>query len=409
MAQKTIETRGKASKQGYLYIFLGIIIMMCLGTVYSWSVFRIHIENTFQIGSTQSGLPYMLYLAVFALFMIVTGRFLDKTNPRMIILVGGLLVGLGWFLSGFANNVYTLSLTYGIITGAGVGIVYGVPIAVVTRWFPKGNGIMVGLVLIGFGISPLVTAPLARSLIEHYGILTTFRILGLSFGFLIAALSLPFRYPDDASSRDQQTSADTMGDVKSINTSDMVKTTTFKGLYLSFFAGTTIGLMLIGMTSNVGVNLIGLPEQTVTLFMSLFAIFNGLGRPTFGLLTDKLSIRKAMLISFGLILTAALLMLLPVEGNPVLFGFAFSIFWFNLGGWLAMAPAATLALFGRRYYGQNYGLVYSAYGIGAIIGVLSSGFLLDMIHNYDPIFYLVIVVCAAGIFTSQRMIKSSLP
>jgi MFS family permease len=406
MIQKTISPGEITNKRGWLYVFLGIIIMMCLGTVYTWSVFRFPIEELFNIGSTQSGLPYMVSLGFYSIFMILTGKYLDKYSPKLIILMGGLLVGLGWILSGYAENVYVLTLTFGVISGAGVGIVYGAPIAVVAKWFPQKNGLMLGLVLIGFGLSPFITAPVARNLIESYGIMKAFQILGLSFGLLIPLLSFPFRYPSESENRNLKTVSNANENINDSNTTKMIASESFKGLYFSFMVGTMIGLMLIGITSNVGIELIKLFPKTVALLMSLFAVFNGIGRPIFGWLTDKLSHKKAMLISYGLILVAALLMIFTNEGSVGLYGIAFSIFWFNLGGWLAIAPTSTRALYGIQHYSQNYGVVFTAYGIGAIIGVLSSGLLKDIIQNYHAIFYFVAGLSILGIFLSQRMIKT---
>lgn len=403
--QKLIKQSNIKSRQRWIYVILGIIIMMCLGTVYSWSVFRLPIEKLFNVGSTKSGLPYMVSLAFYALFMFLTGKYLDKYSPRLIISLGAILVALGWILSAYAPNIYVLTITYGVIIGAGVGIAYGAPMTVVAKWFPEKKGLAVGLVLIGFGLSPLVTAPLARNLIENYGVTKVFLILGISFGLIIPLLSYPLRYPDDSDNGNLVTTSNTKNDTNNINTVNMIKSENFKGLYFNFIIGTMIGLMLIGMTSNVGVELIKLSPKTIALLMSLFAVFNGIGRPIFGWLTDKLSYKKTMLISYGLIITAALLMLVANEGSLVLFSVAFSIFWFNLGGWLAIAPTSTIAMYGTKYYSQNYGVVFTAYGIGAIIGVLASGLLMDVLQNYHSIFYFVIGLCITGILLSQRMIK----
>ncbi|MBZ9606736.1 OFA family MFS transporter [Clostridium estertheticum] len=393
-------------KQRWIYVILGIIIMMCLGTVYSWSVFRIPIEKAFNIGSTQSGFPYMVSLAAYSFFMFITGKYLEKYSPRMIISMGALLVALGWILSAYAPNIYILTVTYGVIIGAGVGIAYGAPMTVVAKWFPEKKGLVVGIVLIGFGLSPLITAPLARNLIESYGITKAFLILGVSFGVIIPLLSYPFRYPSEVESKSLETTSSTKIHMNGTNTAKMIKSKNFKGLYVNFMIGSMIGLMLIGMTSNVGVELIKLSPKTVALLMIVFAVFNGIGRPIFGLITDKYSSKNAMLISYALIIIAALLMLVANEGSLALFSIAFSIFWFNLGGWLAIAPTSTLDMYGTKHYSENYGVVFTAYGIGAIIGVLASGLLMDILANYNYIFYFIIGLCIMGILSSQRMIKT---
>jgi OFA family oxalate/formate antiporter-like MFS transporter len=406
MMQKEIKRIGIEFKQRWVYVILGIVIMMCLGTVYSWSVFRLSIEELFNIGSTQSGLPYMVSLAFYSLFMFLTGKYLNKYNPRTIISIGALLVALGWILSAFAPNVYVLTITYGVIIGAGMGIAYGPPMTVVAKWFSEKKGLAVGLILIGFGLSPLATAPLVRILIENYGVMKTFMILGISFGLIIPLLSYPFKYPSDSDTRNLETTSTTKNDINDITTAEMIKSGNFKGLYFNFIIGTMIGLMLIGMTSNIGVKFIKLSPKTVALLISVFAVFNGIGRPIFGLLTDKLSAKKTMLISYGLIITGALLMLMAKVGSLLLFSIAFSIFWFNLGGWLAIAPTATLSMYGTKHYSQNYGVVFTGYGIGAITGVMASGLILDVLQNYHFIFYFVIALCTIGIFLSQKMMRT---
>ncbi|WP_346886206.1 L-lactate MFS transporter [Clostridium sp. UBA4395] len=393
--------------QRWIYVILGIIIMMCLGTVYSWSVFRLHVEELYNVGTTESGFPYMISLAFYALFMFLTGKHLDKYSPRVMISFGSILVAVGWILSGYAPNIYILTITYGVIIGAGVGIAYGAPMTVVARWFPEKKGLVVGLILTGFGLSPLITAPVARYFIEVYGIVQSFKILGISFGIIIPLLSYPFRYPSDNDYNYLKTTSNIIENINDVNTEKMIKSKSFKSLYFSFIIGTMIGLMLIGMTSNVGIELVKLPSKTVTLLISLFAVFNGISRPIFGWITDKLSPKKAMIISYGLSIVAASLMLMADEGSLVLFIISFSIFWFNLGGWLAIAPTSTLNIYGIKWYSQNYGVVFTAYGIGAIIGVLASGLLMDFLHSYNAIFYFVIILCIIGIFISQKITKTN--
>lgn len=399
---------GKGMKPSFRwrYVFLGIIVMMCFGTVYSWSIFRMPVEKAFNIGSTQSGLPYMAALAFYALFMMLSGRYFSKFTPRIIILTGSLLVSLGWILSSFASNIYILTITYGVIGGAGVGIAYGVPIAIVTKWFPEKKGLAIGLVLLGFGVSPLITAPLARFLIETFGVMKSFLILGIAFGTIIPIISYQFKYPSELEASMLKQTTGEGNEFNDKDTKEMIKSNSFKGLYINFIFGTMIGLMIIGMTSNVGIQLIGLSQGEVALMISVFAIFNGLGRPTFGYLTDKLSSKKAMLISYSFIIMAASIMLFAGNGSATLFGIAFSIFWFNLGGWLSIAPTSTGILYGEKHYSQNFGVVFTAYGIGAIIGVAGSGLILDIFKNYYYIFYLIIAICILGCLLTLKTIKN---
>lgn len=231
----------------WVYVVLGNLMMMCLGTVYAWSVFRIPVEQAFGVGTTLSGLPYMVSLAFYALFMLISGRYLNQFSPRLIITAGALLISAGWIGSAYASNIIWLTLTYGVVSGAGVGIAYGVPMAVAAKWFPDKKGLAVGMVLVGFGLSPLVTAPLARHLIELYGGMQTFKILGAAFGMIIPLLALPLTYPSENYSSDHKTSqgqrlaseADTVSGESHEGQMEypsvvMMKTKSFKILYMTF-------------------------------------------------------------------------------------------------------------------------------------------------------------------------------
>lgn len=151
--------------------------MMFLGIVYSYSVFRVALESELQIGSAESGMPYMVALAFYAMFMFFTGKYIERFNPNRILMLGGLMVSLGWILSSFVTNILLLTITCGGISGAGVGIVYDVPMSVIAKWFPHKKGFAVGSVLIGFGLSSLITTPIARFLVENYGVMRAFFFL----------------------------------------------------------------------------------------------------------------------------------------------------------------------------------------------------------------------------------------
>ncbi len=395
MDKKSMTTSNYQGLSRWKYVFLGLIIMIFLGTVYSYGVFRLSIETLFSINTTQSGLPYMMALSFYALFMFLSGRVLERYKPRNIIIIGGALVALGWLLSAIAPNIYILTITYGCIGGAGVGIAYGVPMTVVAKWFPEKKGLTVGMVLVGFGLSPLITAPVIRILIENYSLANTFLAMGISFMAVLPFLAFPFKYPETeiASVAKSSNSPESENDYR---TSEMIRTHDFKGLYINFIIATMVGLTMIGMTTNIGVDFIRLDASAVTSYMAVFAIFNGLGRPLFGWLTDRIAPGKAMILSYAMIMAAALLLIFGGEGSHFAFLVSFAILWFNLGGWLAIAPTSTMHLYGITNYSANYGVVFTAYGIGAIVGVLTSGMLLDLLGHYEYLFYYIIGLCVLG-------------
>lgn len=374
--------------------------MLCLGTVYSYSVFRKSIENYFLVGSTESGLPYMVALAFYAIFMWLTGKFIEKFKPSLIVFVGGIIVALSWIASSFATNILFLTLSYGVLGGAGAGIIYGVPMAVVAKWFPAKKGLAVGIVLMGFGLSPILTAPLAGFMVQNYGLQDTFMILGLVFGLIISILSMVFKFPQST-----YNSLLSYNNHEDLSQQEMIREKSFFALYFNFILGSMIGLMIIGLTGIIGIDLVGIKAENISWYIAFFAIFNGVGRPFFGWVNDKFSVRTAMLLSYGLIVVAAVLGALAQTGDSLIYVLAFSLFWFNLGGWLAIAPAATMKLYGMKNYSANYGVVFTGYGIGAILGVATSGIIIDLYHNYQIIFQYILILALLGFILTLKNIK----
>lgn len=194
--QKYLQLFGLEAKQGrWLLIPMGMTVLLCLGTVYSWSIFRKPLENQLNITATESLLPYTVGLLFYSIFMPIAGFLIPKIGPRVMTALGGLLVGVGYILASFAPNIALITLSYGVIAGAGVGIAYGVPMAVVARWFPDKKGLAVGLTIVGFGLSPLITAPLANQLIVSHGVNNSLRILGIAFILIISAIAMALRFP----------------------------------------------------------------------------------------------------------------------------------------------------------------------------------------------------------------------
>jgi len=391
------------NKKRWLYIPLGLIIFMCMGTIYSWSIFRTPIENSFNIGATESGLPYMFFLVFYALAMPFAGSYMDKYGPRLMTIMGGLLISIGWFLSGFTTSITFLTISYGVIGGTGVGIAYGAPMAVAAKWFPDKEGLAVGLTLGGFGLSPFITAPAANWLIMNFGAFTTFKILGVLFAVIITLLALPLKFPAE-DNQISQNKNNTKTNLE-IDPKNMFKSRSFYALWTTFVIGTIIGLMAIAISGPVAEELINLDSATASIFVSFFAIFNGIGRPIFGALTDKLKAKKTAIISFSLIILASLLMIINNSANPVLYFIAFAIFWLNLGGWLAIVPAATSYFFGKKNYIKNYGYLFTAYGVGAVIGNLLSGSIRDIMGSYYFVFYPTLILAALGIIVALLFLK----
>lgn len=397
---------GRPAQQGRWFLIpLGMVILLCLGTVYSWSIFRKPLENELGLTATQSLLPYTVALLCYAITMPIAGFYIPRLGTRWMTALGGVVMGVGYMLSSFTTSITAMVFTYGVIAGVGVGIAYGVPMAVMARWFSDRKGLAVGLTIVGFGLSPLVTAPLAKSLMDSYAVRPTLFALGLGFMLIIVAIATTMKLPPQGWQPTTATAATTVkpGPLKYPKT--MLKSSSFYGLWLCYIIGTFVGLSAIGISSPVGEEIIQVEPGIAAASVSLFALFNGVSRPLFGWLCDRFQPRHIAIASYTLILVACILMVNAEQGQVVTYLVAFSLFWFCLGGWLALAPTTTLSLFNPDDYAQNYGIVFTAYGIGALLGTLVAGQLRDWLGSYTYVFYPMGALAIVGIGLAHVMLK----
>jgi MFS family permease len=386
---------------------LGIAVLLCLGTAYSWSIFRKPIETSLGVGATQSLLPFTTLLVVFSLLMPITGHHIERFGARRVTAVGGVIMGIGYIASSFAHSIPALVFTYGVIAGIGVGITYGVPLAVAAKWFPDKKGIAVGTTVIGFGLSPLVTAPLARNLIAAHapdGWKATLLIFGVVFTAIILVISTTMNYPpadwQPSGWQPPTRTLTTTGD-----STPMLQTRTFYGLWVCFIIGTFVGLAAIGIASPVGQEIVKLDAGTAAWTVSLFALFNGLGRPFFGWVADRFTPKNAAIACYILVIIASIMMLSAGEGSVATYLVAFCLITFSLGGWLAIAPTSTLILFRSLDYAKNYGIVFTAFGAGALLGTLTVGHIRDVLGSYTAFFYVTGLLAIVGIVIAVFMLK----
>ena len=402
-------------KGRWILVASGLIINLCMGSIYAWSVFVGPLTDYFtgKLGQAVTAndilMPFSVFLAVFAITMPFTGKIIDRYGPRNVTITGGVLTGLGWLLASFSSSVPMLSVLYGVIGGIGVGIAYSVLVAVSARWFPDRRGLAVGLTVLGVGFSAFFTANIAGWFIGAYGVMNTFRIFGVVIIVLTILLALPLKFPPSGWVPGGWTPpALKPGEEKpcECNRSLMLKSSSFYGLWACYFIGCLAGLMAISIAKPVGTD-VGIEAGFATFLVGFFAIFNGAGRPVFGSLTDIVTPRNAAMLSFILIALASLLMWqVPIVPVYIL---AFAILWGCLGGWLAIAPTTTGWYFGTCDYPRCYGVVFLAYGAGAIAGPQLAGFIKTSTGSYIGVFPYVLALAVVGSIIAFTLMKPPKP
>lgn len=388
----------------WVRVLAGTIMNIMLGSVYSWSVFRGEFESAFGWTTTQSGVPYTLLLALFAFTMPIGGIIMKKIGLRSTSLIGTTLLGGAWILVGAAQNPTVTILGYGILGGIGVGISYGVSVNLAASWLPGRRGLAIGASLLGFGMSPLVTAPIAANLISTMGVFDTFFWMGLFFPALILLLSIFIRYPRTGEAK-QPVKSKTHAEYHDVRPKVMFRSKKFWGLYLPFVMATGAGLTAIGLTSPMAQELAGFSFEAAAVLVSVLAILNGIGRPIFGAFTDAKGFRAGALFATALMIAGSALGYVS-PGSPILFTLAIALFWFAFGSWLAVAPTATSQLFGHSFYSTNYGIVYTGYGIGALFGNLSGGQVASLTGSYRGVFLLLGAIASLGFLIAFFVLKA---
>lgn len=405
----------------WMMVVAGLIIQLCLGAIYAYGVIRVPLSAYFKglmvaVDPASKGpsamdmtWPFIVFLAVFALTMPLAGPYIQKMGPRKVCMVGGAICGLGWIAASFASSTITLAILYGIIGGFGVGVAYGCPIAVSAAWFPDKRGLAVGLTVLGFGFSAALIGPINDYLVASQGgIMSALRIFGVGFFIITVALSTLLVMPPAGWKPGGWTPpAPKPGAAAKVDfmRHEMSKTTTFYGLWLCYTIGAMAGLTAIGIAKPVGLEVVGATAGAFLTSLTFpFALCNGLGRPIFGTLTDKLTPRNTAMLSYVLIILACL-MIYTNYASTTAYIVSFALLWGCLGGWLAIAPTATASYFGMKDYAKNYGLVFTAYGAGAVIGGIVSAQAKDLMGAYQPFFLIVAALAVLGLIVSFVLMK----
>jgi MFS transporter, OFA family, oxalate/formate antiporter len=303
-----------------------------------------------------------------------------------------LFIAAGWMISAYADRFVWLVLGSGVFIGIGVGMVYGVPVYWIQNAYPRQSGWMTGIVLMGFGLSPLFSAPFASVRLSQGGLSETFVSFALLFLFAQLPLALLFASGGSAN-RPKSAVSNPLSP-----TSSIVRKVPFWRLYGLFALATTIGLMMIGLSYRIGVAQYGFDVNDVTRSVSFFALMNGISRPLFGRLMDRYGFRRSAWTSLCLIGVAALIGLFNQGRHLLLYIGSFGLFWFSLGSWLAMLPAVVRAYYGMELYAKKYGLMFTAYGIGAIVGTIVSGTILDVFGGSAVLYTAIVSLVLVGAF-----------
>src|SRR3989339_1657094 len=387
---------------GWRVTMAGLGINLALGILYTWSIFKMTIKESIESGDglfnwslASLNDPYAVCCLVFAFAMIFAGRIQDKLSPRITAVIGGVLTGLGLILISFSTAWISWIIGFGILTGMGLGFGYASATPPAIKWFPPAKtGMIAGIVVAGFGLASVYIAPLAQYLIGLYGVPTTMLIFGISFLIVVVILAQFLVNPPKAAPATQP------GTTTPVKTGDflvgqVLRTYQFYVLWLMYAFNAGAGLMVIGKLAKV-VSFQASYEAGFKL-VALLAIGNAGGRILAGMLSDKLGrIRTLQLFT---LFQAILMFLTPfVDSALVLVFFAICI-GMNYGSNLSVFPSITKDFFGLKNFGVNYGLIFTAWGVGSLLALVS-GIVYDRTGSFQLAFFLAGALLIVSIILS---------
>ncbi len=410
----SIESVGAPIKNlGWRVTFVGMGINLALGILYTWSVISKGIPDSWGWSESDKSWPYAVACLVFCLVMVPAGRMQDRIGPRLVATIGGILVGAGMILASLTTTPMGYILGFGVLAGAGIGFGYASATPPAVKWFPPAKtGLIAGIVVSGFGLASVYAAPLAKWMTGAYGLQKMILVLGVAFLIVVVTLAQFLRPPHRVrqfikgfgrAGEMKKREATPVPQRKEIFTpKEMLKTPQFYLLWFMYACGAGAGLMIIAKLAPIALSQAGIKMGFV--LVAVLAVGNGAGRVIAGALSDIIGRTKMMFICF--VLQAGLIFLLSqvAEENalssiPVL-SLISALIGANYGANLALFPATTKDYYGLKHFGMNYGLVFTAWGVGGFMLSLLAGKVYDRYESYNFAYYCSMTMLIAAAITT---------
>ena len=372
--------------RGILVLSAGTGINLALGVLYTWSIFKGAIRQSIEAGGeaafnwelTSLNDPYAVCCLVFACTMILAGTVQDRYGPRITAFIGGVLVGLGFLWISQTTDYWGWILGFGVLVGGGIAFGYSAATPAALKWFPPSKtGKVAGIVVSGFGLASVYIAPLATYLLAYWGLQDAMLAFGIGFFVLVGLLSFllvtpppgytPRGFEERREPGDDNLARRTNFVDTSASPAEMLRTPMFWLIWLLYLIGAGAGLMVIGSIAGMAKSSLG--EQAFVA-VAILAIGNAAGRIVAGIASDHYGRSHTLGILFlfqALLMFAAVSVTGNASSSAIILVLLASFIGFNYGANLALFPAISKDLWGISHFGINYGLLFTAWGIGGFI------------------------------------------
>ena len=403
---------GVSGATRWIQLGLGLVCMMAISSPqYVWTLFTKPLGAALGVAPASLQVTFSLLIVLQTFFSPFQGWLVDRFGPKLLIGAGGLLSGLSWVFASYASSLTMLYLTYGVIGGLGTGIVYVGVVGQMVGWFPDRRGFAAGVVAAGYGMGAILTTfPISDSL-AAVGYQMTLLQYGAVFALVGLVAALGLRPPPSGSMRQDAPFAASAGLASGgVATGVMLRTPVFWLMFMMMSMMSMSGLMVtsqmaafageFGITKALVWGLAALP-----LALTIDRFTNGLTRPFFGWVSDRIGRENTMCLAFGLE-GIAMALWLACRGEPLLFVLLSGVVFFGWGEIFSLFPSTLTDTFGTRHATRNYGCLYIAQGIGAIFGGPMASLLHEATGTWTTVFGVAI---AADLLTALLAIAALKP
>ena len=407
--QQALATSDTELNGRWIQLALGVLCMMAISSPqYVWALFTKPLLG--QVGGSlaQLQVTFSILIVLQTFFSPFQGFLVDRFGPRLLLSLGALLTGLSWVLSANVHSVSGLYLTYGLLGGLGTGIVYVGVVGLMVRWFPQRRGFAVGMVAAGYGFGAILTTFPISSSLASAGYAQTLTLFGYIIGAvgLIAAQGIK-RPPSDSASQPGHPAPKSTG----VGPATMLKTPVFWLMFAMMTMMSTSGLMVISQmgafAKDFGVATVlvwGMAALPLALTIDRFT--NGLTRPFFGWVSDRIGRENTMALAFGLE-AIAMFAWLGLREDPLWFVLLSGIVFFGWGEIFSLFPSTLTDTFGTRHATTNYGFLYMAQGVGSILGGPIAALVHQSTGSWVPVFGLMIALDLTAALLAFFVLKST--
>lgn len=392
------------TKKRWIILIASCFINLCIGSIYAWSVFSgpmaeyLNGVNGTALTAGALAIVFTVTNLVGPITMITGGKINDKFGPKKVIFVGGLMFGIGMILAGYSNGLGMLIVTYGIITGLGVGMVYGCTISNSIKFFPDKSGLVGGVTTAAYGLSSVIIPPIANAIISKFGVTAAFKSIGLVFLIIVCVSSFFIEKCPKGFIPEGWVPPVKENSGKDINKNwkQMLSTPIFYVMIVILTCGAFYGLMCVSLASSLAKNMIGMASAAAAMMVSVLALFNTAGRIVAGYISDKIGRINTLASALVISILGLLLLLLSGQGDVVKFCIGISIVGICFGAFMGVFPGFTVDKFGPANNSVNYGIMFIGFALAGYVGPAVMKNVYSIYGDYRNAFLIAIIVAVVG-------------